>query len=99
MLHIIQTFDQFSWRDRRGGVDALCLVWRFIPVTIITWEEFIRRFENVLSLNHLTRIRSFYQGIIGETLSSPEPKPLEQNCRVAIRKTLSKNFQLPVEIS
>ncbi|GBM41320.1 hypothetical protein AVEN_241480-1 [Araneus ventricosus] len=99
VVQVVWTYEELQGRGRRGAVDALRLIWRSIPDSIITSEEFRSRFENIFSLNHLTRVERFYQGVIGETPSGPEPRSLQHYCRTTIRAALSKNFQLPDGIS
>ncbi|GBO14736.1 hypothetical protein AVEN_120361-1 [Araneus ventricosus] len=99
VLQIVWTFQEVQRRGRRGAVDSLRLIWKSIPDSIITSEEFRSRFENILSLNYLTRVERFYHGVIGETPSDPEPRSLQHYCRTTIRAALSKNFQLPDGIS
>ncbi|GBM16385.1 hypothetical protein AVEN_202466-1 [Araneus ventricosus] len=77
---------------------ALAEMWRSIPDALLSQKEmaFIITKNPDFSIEEL---QSTYERIVGPYPSEPTPRSLTHYCRIAIRKVMSFNLQLPHGIS
>ncbi|GBN88860.1 hypothetical protein AVEN_223342-1 [Araneus ventricosus] len=77
---------------------ALAEMWRSIPDALLSQTEMEFIISNYPGFS-IEELQSTYERIVGPYPSEPAPRSLTHYCRIAIRKVMAFNLQLPHGIS
>ncbi|GBO01090.1 hypothetical protein AVEN_91181-1 [Araneus ventricosus] len=95
LYQVDETFDPYM---PQLAHKALAEMWRSIPDALLSQKEMEFTISKYPELS-IEELQSTYERIVGPYPSEPTPRSLTHYCRIAIRKVMSFNLQLPHGIS
>ncbi|GBO08928.1 hypothetical protein AVEN_193228-1 [Araneus ventricosus] len=82
----------------KPALKALAEMWRSIPDALLSQKEMAFIFSKYPGFS-IEELQSTYERMVGPYPSEPTPRSLAHYCRIAIRKVMAFNLQLPHGIS